>query len=352
MAKSWGGTSSLSMLCQALKKLQHYPANLQEAMQDIGKPPNFARVQLHWVNNQLVTAHTTEIGRSEAIAYVFSKVPTSGAGMAGGGAHLMKYGTRAVGHWKFAGTQTAVLAVYFVRVTMKRSIETYLDEQWGRKRPSPVQSVMAAFDGGQHDEQIADWIGVLHPGDYTGPKAGARKSLSSSDKKTDVKPLPNGRLKKEALNALVPSLMKKWRAVYKDAIRNPEKAAKMESVAKDTFVVPKNVCVETGDALDVADWLRVLKAAEKNKVWSKDMHTVVITSPPHGVLNIEENPHDVVFTPMQMDKFVSSCASVLTTETPILLHLPFHDIHHWVSAFQARGYKVCQTATCQVRCKV
>ncbi len=69
--------------------------------------------------------------------------------------------------------------------------------------------------------------------------------------------------------------------MYNDVIRNPEKAPKVESVAKETFVFPKNVCVETGDAVEIADWLRVLKAAEKCKVWNKDMHTVLITSPPH-----------------------------------------------------------------------
>jgi hypothetical protein len=200
---------------------------------------------------------------------------------------------------------------------------------------------MAAFDGGQHDEQIADWIGVLHTGDYTGPKAGgARKSLSS-----DMKPLPNGRLKKETLISMVPSLVKKWRAVYKDSIGNPAKAQKAECFSKNTFVVPKMVCVETANALEVTDWMAVFKVAEKRKVWEKGMHTVVVTSPPHGVLDIAENPHDVAWTPMEKDKFAACCASMLNDQTPILLHLPFHDIHHWVSAFEARGYKVCQTAT-------
>ena len=346
MAKSWGGTSSLSMLCQALNKPKHYPTNLQEAMRDIGKPSGLERVQLTWVNNPLLNAHIGVIMRSEAIAYVFKKVPESQAGVAGGGAHLVKYGTKAVGHWKFAGTQTAVLAIYLVRVTMKRHIESYLDGQWNRRRPNPVQSVMAAFDGGEHDEQIANWIGVLHTGDYTGPKAGSRKSLPSSEKKTDVKPVPNVNLKKEALLGSVLSLVKKWRAVYQDSIRNPAKAPKVESIGKETFVVPKTVCVETANALEVTEWLHVFKLAEKNKVWNKDMHTVVVTSPPHGVLNIEDNPHDVAWSPMEMDKFAACCASVLNDKTPILLHLPFHDIHHWVATFQGRGYKVCQTVTC------
>ena len=347
MAKSWGGVSSLSMLCQALQKLRHYPANLEEAMRDIGKPSGLERVQLTWVNNQLLNAHKGEILRSEAIAYVFKKVPASEAGVTGGGAHVVKYGTQAVGHWKFAGTQTAVLAIYFVRVTMKRNIETYLDEQWGRKRPNPVQSVMAAFDGGQHDEQIASWMGVLHPRGYTGPKAGGRKSVktSSEKKSSDVKPVSNVDLKKEALLVSVPSFVKKWRALYQDSIRNPAKAPKVESVAKETFVVPKTVCVETANALEVTEWLTVFKLAEKNKVWNKDMHTVVVTSPPHGVLNIEDNPHDVAWTPKEMDKFAACCASVLNDQTPILLHLPFHDIHFWVATFEARGYKVCQTVT-------
>ncbi len=68
---------------------------------------------------------------------------------------------------------------------------------------------MAAFDGGQHDEQIANWIGVLHTGDYTGPKMGKRKT-STSERKTDVRPVTNVSLKKDALIDIVPSLVKNF----------------------------------------------------------------------------------------------------------------------------------------------